>query len=85
VGLAQWILWADTDISFALTPESLEKVVSFAASLEEHGCIALVFTISNQMMPFYISKIKARIGIPLFSSESVDKIQDFITQLSTKN
>ncbi|RKX92798.1 MAG: hypothetical protein DRZ90_13480, partial [Spirochaetes bacterium] len=69
-GLDRWILWADTDKSFALTPESLEKVVSFAASLEEHGCIAIVFTVSNPVMPYYISKMKAVIGIPFFSSES---------------
>ncbi len=69
-GLDRWILWADTDESFALTPEALEKVESFAASLKEHRCIALIFTVSNPIMPFYISKIKAVIGIPFFSSES---------------
>ena len=84
-GLDRWILWADTDESFALTPEALEKVESFAASLKEHRCIALVFTVSNPIMPFYISKIKAVIGIPFFSSESGEEIKDFITQISTKN
>jgi len=84
-GLDRWILWADTDESFALTPEALEKVESFAVSLKEHRCIALVFTVSNPIMPFYISKIKAVIGIPFFSSESGEEIKDFITQISTKN
>ncbi|MCD6342659.1 MAG: hypothetical protein J7L76_02625 [Spirochaetaceae bacterium] len=84
-GLDRWILWADTDESFALTPEALEKVESFAASLKEHRCIALIFTVSNPIMPFYISKIKAVIGIPFFSSESGEEIKDFITQISTKN
>ncbi len=81
-GLERWILWADTDKSFALTPDALETVVSFAAALKEHGCIALVFTVSNPIMPFYIRKIKSRIEIPFFSSESVDEIKEFIEKIS---
>ncbi len=84
-GLERWILWADTDKSFALTPESLEKVLSFTVSLEEHGCIALVFTVSNPIMPYYIRKIEAGIGIPFFYSISIYEIKDFIAEISAKS
>jgi len=82
-GLDRWILWADTDRSFALTPEALERLIAFASTLKEHGCIGLVFTVSNPIISFYIKKIQSSIEIPFFASESVEEIYQFIEALST--
>jgi len=84
-GLDRWILWADTDRSFALTPEALERLIAFVTTLKDHGCIGLVFTVSNPILPFYIKKIQSNIEIPFFASESVEDIHRFINELSTES
>jgi len=81
-GLDRWILWADTDKSFAVTPEALKQMVSFTTTLKEHGCIGLIFTISNPIILFYTREIKSRIQIPFLASESPEEIKEFIKKLS---
>jgi len=78
VALDRWILWADADSSFAMTPDSLELIISKMKTLKESGCIALVFTISNPVIPYYSKKIESEIDIPFLASDSIDEINNFI-------
>jgi len=80
--LDRWILWADADDSFAMTPESLELIMTKIKTLKETGCIALAFTLSNPLMPFYSRKIKNEIEIPFIASASVDEIRKFIENIT---
>jgi len=84
-GLDRWILWADTDKSFALTPEALERLITFATTLKDRGCIALVFTVSNPIIPFYTRELQSSIEIPFFASESIEEIQRFIESISSES
>ncbi|MCK5737029.1 MAG: hypothetical protein KAH21_11150 [Spirochaetaceae bacterium] len=83
--LDHWILWADADSSFAMTPESLELIIIKMKTLKELGCIGLAMTISNPMMPYYSRKIESEIQIPFIASGSTDKINDFIINLTPGN
>jgi hypothetical protein len=83
-GLEKWILWADADSSFAMTPESLELIVSRMKNLKDYGCIGLAFTISNPVMPYYSKRIQAEIDIPFLASESADEIRAFINSITDR-
>ena len=80
-----WILWADAEKSFAMTPQSLKLIISKMKTLKESGCIGVAFTISNPIIPYYTKKIEAEIQLPFLASKSVDEIKDFIDGLSPKN
>lgn len=84
-GLDGWILWADVDPTFALTPESLETVISWISRLEELGCIGMAATISNPLIGYYAEKVKARIPVPFLATESVEEIKTFIQDLTKGN
>ncbi|MCD6342658.1 MAG: hypothetical protein J7L76_02620 [Spirochaetaceae bacterium] len=77
-GLDYWVLWADAHSSFAMTPESLDLIIARLKTLKENGCIALAFTISNPIIPYYIRKIESEISIPFLASQSIDEIRTFI-------
>ena len=82
--LDHWVLWADAHSSFAMTPESLDLIITRLKTLKENGCIAMAFTISNPIMPYYIKKIEAEIPIPFLASRSIDKIKIFIGNIIRK-
>jgi len=79
--LDRWILWADADSSFAMTPDSLKLVISKMKTLKKSGCIAVAFTISNPVMPYYSRKIESEIDLPFLASDSVDEIRKFIENI----
>ncbi len=83
-GLDYWVLWADAHSSFAMTPESLDLIITRIKTLKENGCIAMAFTISNPIMPYYIKKIEAEIPIPFLASRSIDEIRTFIENIIRK-
>ncbi|RKX76326.1 MAG: hypothetical protein DRP60_07700, partial [Spirochaetes bacterium] len=68
----------DAHSSFAMTPESLDLIIARLKTLKENGCIALAFTISNPIIPYYIRKIESEISIPFLASQSIDEIRTFI-------
>ena len=83
-GLNRWILWADTDESFAMTPESLKLVVSKTKTLKQLGCIGMILTISNPLINYYAKKMEEEIPIPFKASKSLAEIKAFIKSLSEK-
>ncbi len=80
--LDNWVLWADAHSSFAMTPESLDLIITRMKTLKENGCVALAFTISNPIMPYYIKKIESEIAIPFLASRSIDEIKIFIENIT---
>ncbi len=80
--LDKWVLWADAHSSFAMTPESLDLIIARLKTLKENGCIALAFTISNPIIPYYIRKIESEISIPFLASRSIDEIRIFIENIT---
>jgi len=84
-GMDRWILWADAESSFAMTPESLDLIISRMKSLKKYGCIGVAFTLSNPIIPYYANKIKSVMDIPFLASKSVIEIKDFIESLSAEN
>ncbi len=81
-GLESWILWADADSSFAMTPDSLEMIINRMKHLKALGCIGVAFTISNPIIAFYTKKIESEIEIPFLASQSIDEIETFIQKLT---
>ncbi len=82
--LEKWILWADAHSSFAMTPESLDLIIARMKTLKDNGCVALAFTISNPIIPYYIKKIESEITIPFLASRSIDEIRIFIENIIEK-
>lgn len=80
--LDRWILWADIDESFAMTPESLRRVISWTKKLKQLGCIGMVASVSNSIINYYAKKVEAEIQVPFKASSSADEIQAFIKVLS---
>ena len=83
-GLDRWILWADVDESFGLTPESIDQVMSWTKKLKQLGCIGMVASISNPLISYYAKKVEAEIPVPFMASESEQEIKAFIKELSGK-
>ena len=79
--LDRWILWADAESNFALTPDSLERVITVTKKLKDLGCVGFAMTLSSPMIVFYSEKIAEKIPIPFLASESVPEIRKFITTL----
>ncbi len=81
-GLDRWILWADVDDSFALTPESIDRVIFWSKKLKQLGCIGMVVTIPNPLISYYAKKVEAEIPVPFKASDSIQEIKAFIKELS---
>lgn len=81
-GLDSWILWADVDEGFGLTPESFDTMISWLKEIERHGCVGLAVTKSNPLLEYYADRVAKEVSYPFLISDSNQEIAAFLRNLS---